>query len=197
MKPLAPRTLTIFAAGVLLLLAGCRDSTAPARVTPDGGQPQAELGAALTAADTVVVLQRREPLVSNITVTKVIGSEGGTISVAGTGLTMNVPAGAVVGPTRFSVTALAGRAVAYEFGPHGSAFTKQVVMTQDLRGTLFNPGAFDHLRLRAGYFASRGNLIDRWLRAVVSELLPASTDTRRMVVRFQVSHFSGYLVAID
>jgi len=205
MNRLTPRTLTTFAAGTLLILAGCRDAVAPAPATrPDAGQPEALLGLniplidnLLGTGDTVVVLQRATPLPSNITVSKVIGSGGGTISFPEAGLTVTVPAGAVYYPTNFTVTALAGRPVAYEFGPHGTKFAKQLTMTQDLRVTLLNQQAIQYMHFHAGYFTSTTNLIDWLLRAVVSELLPATTDATNMVVRFNVSHFSGYLVAVD
>ena len=205
MKRLAPRTLTTFAAGTLLILAGCRDSIAPAPAAlPNGGRPEALLGLnipiidnLLGTGDTVVVLQRATPLPSDITVAKVIGSAGGTITVPGAGLTVSVPSGAVAYPTTFTVTALAGRAVAYEFGPHGTKFAKPLTMTQDLRVSYLTPESLQYLHFNAGYFSSTTNLIDRLLRAIVSELLPASADASSMVVRFNVSHFSGYLVAID
>ena len=205
MKRFAPRTLTTLAAGTLLILAGCRDSISPAPAAlPDGGQPQALLGLniplidnLLGTGDTVVVLQRAIPLASNITVTKVIGSGGGTLTVPDAGLTISVPAGAVAYPTAFSVTALAGRPVAYEFGPHGTKFAKSLTMTQDLRVSYLTPEMLRYLHFKAGYFSSRTNLINSLLRAIVSELLPATADADSMVVRFNVSHFSGYLVAID
>ena len=205
MQRFASRTLTTFAAGTLLILAGCRDSISPAPATrPDASQPEALLGLnipivdnLLGAGDTVVVLQRVVPLPSNITVTKVIGSGGGTISVPDAGLTVAVPAGAVSYPTPFTVTALAGRAVAYEFGPHGTKFAKQLTMTQDLRVSYLTPESLRYMHFQAGYFSTTTNLINNLLRAIVGELLPASADSSSMVVRFNVSHFSGYLVAID
>jgi hypothetical protein len=205
MKRFAPRILTTIAAGTLLIVAGCRDSVAPASIAPStSGQPQALLGInipiidnLLGTGDTVVVLQRATPLPSNVTAAKVIGSGGGTLSVPGTGLTVTVPAGAVSYPTTFTVTALAGRPVAYEFGPHGAKFAKPLTMTQDLRVTYLNQASLSYLHFHAGYFTSSTNLIDSLLRAVVSELLPASVSADDMVVRFNVSHFSGYLVAID
>ena len=204
MKRFAPRTLTTIAAGTLLILAGCRDSIAPTPAAPNGARPEALLGInipiidnLLGTGDTVVVLQRATPLPANITATKVIGSGGGTLSVPGTGLTVSVPAGAVSYPTTFTVTALAGRPVAYEFGPHGAKFAKPLTMTQDLRVTYLNAASLSYLHFHAGYFSSQTNLIDALLRAIVSELLPATASADDMVVRFNVSHFSGYLVAID
>lgn len=206
MKRLSVRPIATFAAASLLILAGCRDSIAPAHVRslPDAAQPEALLGINLPivddllgTGDTVTVLQRAVPLPTAITVATVIGSDGGTISVPGAGLTVSVPAGAVAYPMTFTVTALAGRPVAYEFAPHGTTFAKPLTMTQDLRVSYLTPDALQYVHFHAGYFSSTSNLIDQLLRAVVGELLPASADPNDMVVRFNVSHFSGYLVAID
>ena len=205
MKRLVSRTFVPLITGSLMILAGCRDAVAPAPVTPaNAGRPEALLGLnipivdnLLGTGDTVVVLQRIVPLQSNITATKIIGSGGGTLSLPAAGLTINVPAGAVAYPTVFSVTALAGRPVAYEFGPHGTKFAKQLTMTQDLRVAFIDSRLVSYMHFHAGYFSSSTNLINNLLRAIVSELLPASTDADNMVVRFNVSHFSGYLVAID
>jgi hypothetical protein len=205
MKRLVTRTLAPLITGSLMILAGCRDAVAPAPVAPvNAGQPEALLGLNLPlidnllgTGDTVVVLQRREPLASNITATKIIGSGGGTLSLPEAGLTIAVPAGAVAYPTVFSVTALAGRPVAYEFGPHGTKFAKPLTMTQDLRVSFVDSRIVSYMHFHAGYFSSSTNLINNLLRAIVSELLPATTDADNMVVRFNVSHFSGYLIAMD
>lgn len=205
MKRLVSRSFVPLITGSLMILAGCRDAVAPAPVTPvNAGQPEALLGLnipivdnLLGTGDTVVVLQRRVPLPANVTAAKIIGSAGGTLSLPAAGLTITVPAGAVAYPTVFSVTALAGRPVAYEFGPHGTKFAKQLTMTQDLSVSFSDPRLVSYMHFKAGYFSSSTNLIDNLLRAIVSELLPATADADDMVVRFDVSHFSGYLVAID
>jgi hypothetical protein len=205
MKRLVPRTFAPIIAAVLLI-AGCRDAIAPAPVAPlaDAGRPEALLGLnipildnLLGIGDTVVVLQRLVPLPSGISATKVIGSGGGTLSLPAAGLTVTVPAGAVSYPTVFTVTALAGRPIAYEFGPHGAKFAKPLTFSQDLRVTGLSERLLSYLHLKGGYFGARSNLINNLLRAVVGELLPATTDVDDMVVRFDVSHFSGYLVAVD
>ena len=82
MNRIISRRLTTFAAGTLLILAGCSDAVAPAptpATKPDAGQPEALLGLniplidnLLGIGDTVVVLQRATPLPSDITVTQVI-----------------------------------------------------------------------------------------------------------------------------
>lgn len=50
--------------------------------------------------------------------------------------------------------------------------------------------------LKGGYFKSQTDLISRLLRAIVQELIPATTDADAMKVRFDARHFSGYLVAV-
>ena len=205
MKRLNPRSLAPVIAVCLLITAGCRDAIAPAPVAPsNASQPQALLGLnipildnLLGTGDTVVVLQRAVPLRTSISATAVIGSAGGTLSLPEAGLTVSVPAGAVSYPTAFTVTALAGRPIAYEFGPHGTKFAKPLTMTQDLRVTGLSERLVSYMHFHAGYFGARTNLINNLLRAIVSELLPATTDADDMVVRFNVSHFSGYLVAVD
>ncbi len=204
MKRLVPRSFAPIIAAVLVI-AGCRDAIAPAPIAPaNAGQPEALFGLRipildnlLDAGDTVVVLQRAVPLPSNVSTTQVIGREGGTLSLPDAGLTVSVPAGAVSVPTLFTVSALAGRPIAYEFGPHGAKFAKPLTLKQDLRVTGLSEQLLSYLHLKGGYFSSSGNLINNLLRAIVGELLPATTDIDSMEVRFNVSHFSGYLVAVD
>jgi hypothetical protein len=198
----------------LVLLAGCGEAVAPtprtevpAVAAQDPGQPSAGLIGdligglpilgPLLSRDTVIVLQRDVPLAAPVTVTKIIGAEGGRLVVPGTGLTMDFPAGALVAPTPITVTALPGRGVAYEFGPHGITFAKPVTIRQDLEPTVLNRWTAQWVRLKGGYFKSQTDLLSRLLRAVVSELLPATTDVSNMEVRFDIRHFSGYLVAVD
>ena len=214
--PMNRRFLNLFA-GVFaaLLLGGCGDNTAlptaptpaPVAVAPTAEQPSALLGLGeilgglpiigpLLSGDTVIVLQRVAPLPAPITVTRVIGAEGGVVAIPDAGLTVRFPAGAVAAPTPITVTALAGRNVAYEFGPHGMTFAKPVAFVQDLDGTAVNRWNVRYVRLKGGYFRSHTDLLSRLL-AIVQELLPATTDPDAMEVRFDIRHFSGYLVAVD
>ena len=195
----------------LILLAGCTEAIAPtahpqvpAAAEQEAVQPSAGLlgdllgvVGALLSPDTVIVLQRDVALAAPITVTKVIGAEGGRLVVPGTGLTVDFPAGALAAPTPITVTALPGRGVAYEFGPHGITFAKPVTLRQDLEPTVVTRWSANWVELKGGYFKSQDDLLTRLLRAVVSELLPATTDAWNMEVRFDIRHFSGYLVAVD
>jgi|SRR5688500_9081516 len=207
------RSLVSLVLGIALVAGGCRDVVAPEPVQPvaiSAGGPNALLGGLLGTVgelpiigsllglnDTVVVLQRREPLASPVTVTRSIGYWGGTISIPEAGLVVRVPQGAVSSSTQFTVTAVAGRAIAYEFGPHGKTFDKALKFEQDLRVSTLREWQLQHVKLQGGYFEDSSGLIDGLLRALVKELLPALVDTSDMKVRFDIRHFSGYLVAVE
>jgi hypothetical protein len=169
---------------------GCGDApTAPAAPAPQPEARQALLGlVALTP-----VLQRRQPLPANITVKARIGAEGGVIAIPEAGLRVVVPRGAVSAPVEFTATALAGRAVAYEFAPHGITFANKLVVTQELRGTEWI--GLPLLNMRAGYFKDASDLDTQRALVKLTEILPLSVDLLRLQVRFNVSHFSGYVIS--
>jgi hypothetical protein len=147
----------------------------------------------------VPAVTRTTPLAADQTVTVSIGSEGGTFTVPG-GLKVTVPRGAVSSRITFTATALKGDLVAYEFGPHGIKFAKPLVMEQDLRNTsagLIGKLTTSLLGLKAGYFADRSSLDYRYKTALVSELLPISLNLNLNTARWEVWHFSGYMVAWD
>lgn len=199
-----------------VFLSGCGDPgttapaprpDAPAAAAQDAGRSSAGLIGDLAgelpiigpllAPDTVVVLQRDVALPAAITVTQVIGSGGGRVVIPAAGLRVDFPAGALAAPTPITVTALAGRNVAYEFAPHGLTFAKPVTFRQDLEPTVLTRWTAPLVQLKGGYFKSQADLLTRLLRAIVYELLPATTDLENMEVRFDIRHFSGYLVAVD
>src|SRR5687767_1532962 len=70
------------------------------------------------------VLERKTPLSEDITVTATIDEKGGSLSIPAAGFHLTVPQGAVKSKTKFTVTAIKGSLVAYEFGPHGIRFAK-------------------------------------------------------------------------
>jgi ZU5 domain len=185
-----------FATSVLAVLAigigGCSDarSTAPtAPVAPDAPRE----GLLLGFISTSTTLRRATRLERDITVGARIGSEGGVIAIPEAGLRLVVPAGAVAAPTDFSATAVQGRAVAYEFQPHGVRFAKPLVLTQELRGTEWF--GIPLLDFRAGYFTDRTKLDTENATAQLAEILPLSLDLLRLQARFDVPHFSGYVIS--
>jgi ZU5 domain-containing protein len=139
------------------------------------------------------VLERKTALTRDITVSAVIGEKGGTLSIPAAGFTVTVPAGAVNAPTNFTVKALKGTLVAYEFGPHGIKFAKSLSAQQDLKVTKW--GLLSLRPLVAGYFADKSALDLRNATALVSEVLNGVIAPLSQQFTFKIDHFSGYVVA--
>ncbi len=152
-----------------------------------------------TAPNTaeVSILMATNPLVrdadlpSDITVARTIGSNGGSISIPQVGFTLTVPRGAVARNTRFAVTALKGKAVAYEFQPHGTIFLRPLVASQSLTGIAVPAGS----TLQGGYFPTRSLVDASGASALVAEFIPGSVSTRQNTFNWPIRHFSGYIVA--
>jgi hypothetical protein len=108
------------------------------------------------------------------------------------GLTVTIPRGAVGDSTAtFTVTALPGSQVAYEFGPHGARFATQLRIKQALANTSW-AGNTGMTRVSAGYFADAAQLSQSTGTAAVSEEI-AGTVTGG-AFHFDVRHFSGYIM---
>ena len=182
-------------AGLALVAAtavSCGDASPTAVAGPQAGEPDALLGGLLGQPENVYVLQRDVALSAPITVSRSIGFFGGTLSIPQAGLSVYVPVGAVLRTTTFRVTAPAGKAVAYEFSPHGARFLVPLTVTQKLDGTAHE--GIPTTSLFAAYFEDLSDIDTGTLVAPVTEILNlvlAGTNT----VRFPVGHFSGYLIA--
>ena len=147
--------------------------------------------------DTVVTLKRLTALASRITVTAVIGPEGGELWIPSAGGRIIFPAGAVAVPTVISMTAKAGLEVAYDFQPH-MTFPVPVRVEQDLRTTQAARHPVMLSRLGGAYFEGdlERNYVDvSHLRTRVKELRAGSVDRERKLLVFYVNHFSGYLAS--
>lgn len=157
---------------------------------PSGASP------AIALASPVAVRGAKwaQALTQDITVSAVIGSAGGTLSLPQTGLTITVPAGAVSGPTLFSVTALHGQMVAYQFEPHGTKFAVPLQMAQDL-GVLDAASLAKMSALSVGYFADQSALDDNDDQGQCSEYTAKMLDAANNRLVFWVKHFSGYMVS--
>ena len=138
-------------------------------------------------------LLRTVSLTSPIVASQVMGRNGGTIELPGAGLKLTVPSGAITGsPITITITAIAGNTVAYEFLPHGTQFARPLQFEQTLEGT-----NWDKLKVKAtvvgGYFKllDQVNLLTGL--ALLDETYPITVQSNR--VRFDITHFSGYMVS--
>ena len=191
------RTRALAVRGLLLLIAGVAagcDDRAP--VAPAGRAPSLLVA---NPAEQVNVLERATPLPEDITAGAWIGKVGGTITIPEAGVRLIIPARAVRQPTYISVTAHAGRLVSYEFEPHGTTFDLPLHVLQDIRDlSIWKSGGAVPTELpsiEAGYFPSRGDIDPGSATALVREVLPADVDLAGSKIRFDVTHFSGYLLA--
>lgn len=154
---------------------------------PKPGKP------APTTPETVTVATRRVPLPADILRWKMIDSKGGTLEIKEAGLRLVVPPNAVLVPTVFTVTALEGSQIAYEFGPAGSRFDSVPLrVEQDLKD-IWLP---DDNSAVAGYFSSRSQLSEDGTVSTLSEpLIQTGKDGTLTKIIFDVYHFSGYVLA--
>lgn len=192
-----------FLAAVVSVMAACsgEPTTAPAATSPQApvaqtpSAPQAGLVDGLVGGllnlNLVANLQRTTPLASSITVSQTIGSGGGTLSIPAAGVTVTVPAGALSAPTVITMTARAGSAVAYDFGPHGITFAKPLSLSQKLSGT--NASLLSVPFLKLGYYSDPSLL--GTVTSLVSELIGGSTNLLTWTYTAPIKHFSGYVIA--
>jgi hypothetical protein len=211
----ASRTRKIATATIAVLtaiLAACSDAAAPSGpVASDRSFDLAvenalaratTLSAALPESYVAQGLLREKPLTNAVTVTKVIKNGGGTIDVPGTDFTLEIPRGAFLSPSMtFTVTALPGLAVAYNFEPHGSTFIVPLKFVQktghtNLKGTKLPPGFSG--RISGAYFTSASMIDPTTGIAVVSELLDADVTATFAgdQITFPIHHFSGYMASM-
>lgn len=201
------RLLLASATVAVVSLAACSDINAPASVRHG---LTAELSASLSrsGAATVNVLERNKPLDADAVASATIGPNGGAIRLSDAGFTLIVPRGAVASPTNFTVAAVPGSLVAYEFEPHGMTFAVPLVAVQDLRGTSSHGNSVSPLTLFAGYFRNAGEIDNAGSRATIHEAADVDSHgnsngdsqggegKKGKSVTFPIFHFSGYLVAV-
>jgi hypothetical protein len=179
-----------------LALGACAD----APTAPVGEAPAAEglLGGLLdpvldlVGLGEVTVVKRSQPLPTEETVSKTIGSGGGTIYLPRAGLTVTIPKYALAQNTTITVTAPAGNLMGYHFAPHGLVFAKPVTLKQNLSDAEIGLLANLLNKPTGAYF-------DGELRPVVTalELLPLNLNALLGYTSFNIKHFSGYVIATD
>ena len=202
-----PRKLRSAAVAAMLgcALAACSagDATAPAPMAPSAGS-DALLGdvlnplvsgvsQVLSTPQIAVGVEWLRPLAAPVAASAVIGPNGGTIEVKATGIKVVFPTKALRLSTRITVTALAGKAVAYDFQPHGIRFAAPVRLEQDLARVRLDERNLGNYE--AAYFADPSLLDALRGLALVTEILPLQLDFSSKRASFDVWHFSGYMVS--
>ena len=191
---LTSRAASLATFGVVALTsfaAACAD--APSAPVQSAMQPgDAPAYAMLSTAATASVLTRVTPLSRPVQASAVIGSEGGTLTLPATGLTLTVPAGAVSRATTFTVSAPAGGGVWYDFEPSGARFAQPLTITQDLRSA--NMSGVVKSAVEGAYFTD-GTRSETSKTAKVTEVLPVTFNATGTALSFKVTHFSGYMVS--
>jgi hypothetical protein len=176
---------------VTIGLAACgADSSTSALVA--GAKDPALVRSAPHAVSAVHGIQRMHPLTGAVTVSAIIGRAGGTLSIPETGAELLVPAGALAADTEISMTARAGKLVAYDFAPHGLVFAKPLVFQQSLSGTNVSLAHLPLLQL--GYYDDVSRLSDTG--ADVSELRDGAVALFNWSFISTIPHFSGYMIAM-
>ena len=184
-------TRSLFLAAAAFTLAACGDD--PMAPATDAAP---RLGV-LKGSALVKVLERTPHLKETESASLTISAkEGGTLSLPNSGLVVSVPAGAIrSGTLTITVTATAGKSVAYDFQPHGTVFLKALTVSQHLEKTTWKQ--LGSLKLYGGYYPEILN--DAAGTAVITEAFPVriTTDSKKTstFANFDIKHFSGYIVS--
>ena len=192
MKPTLHR-LAAIALGVLALVSCSTDgpTALPHLQQSPPQETSQDLLGGVTSLLGVNGLQRTKALAVPITVSKLIGPDGGTLTIPEAGVTVTVPRGALAASTKITMTARAGTLVAYDFAPHGITFAKPLVFSQKLSGT--NATLLSAPLLRLGYYADESLLTNTG--GLVSELFGGVVNTLSWTFTSSIPHFSGYMVS--
>ena len=184
--------------GVMSVAVGCSDVVPLAPSLASSTAAATTVSAAKRSAklEVVPVLERTRALGQLESTTITIGPEGGEITLPGAGFRMRIPAGALAEPTAISVAAHRGKAVAYEFGPHGIEFLAPVVIEQQLAGTNAERNPRVIRSLGAGYYpGGDASIDDATGTATIIERMGTHMSSDLSTVIFEITHFSGYLIA--
>jgi hypothetical protein len=194
------RRISLLAASLALFSACSSEpiSAPQAKIATPTAAPSADLlggvvGGVVGIVQKLVLmpgLQRTTPLAADITVTKTIGSAGGTLSIPAAGVTVVVPSGALGSNTVITMTARKGSLIAYDFAPHGIVFAKPLVFTQKLQGT--NASLLSAPFIQLGYYSDPSLLTA--VGGLVSELLGGNVNLLSWTYTGNIKHFSGYMM---
>lgn len=152
------------------------------------------LGTVTGLLTDVTTVLRLTPVTQEVAVSKTFTAAGGELHIPELGFSLIVPRNAIPGKSlQITVTALPGKAVAYDFAPHGTKFRQPLTFRQDLSGTDGLLGALVRPELEGGYFKSNTQVNGATGAAAVDETIPLTVNGK--FVTFEISHFSGYLVS--
>lgn len=169
------------------------DQVAQASLASPASQGNGNASSAQSNGKTrVSVLTRRSDLKRDYLVAGDIGPAGGSLRIAEAGVTISFPPNAVSQKTRITMRALAGKAVAYEFEPHGLNFAVRPTIEQDLEKTNWKQVVKGNVE--GVYFADPASLDRQLSEADADEFFLISTKGEE-TLSFSVPHFSGYLVS--
>ena len=166
--------------GISAISVACADHDA---VAPATNSPKSY---SVAIDDSVSVIQRSAGIKA-ASVTRVVGTSGGVVSIDGV-VTLTIPAGALSQPTSITINVPAGKDVAAEFQPHGLQFNRPVAIAFNLAGTA---AEFAGVNDPIGGTYSRE--LPRNGRARAQELFFLTVSNK--VGTLQTSHFSTYEIS--
>jgi hypothetical protein len=191
------RWLTLLGAGVVAVSAAavssCEQGTTPGRDAPTAPSRL------VSSTRELELIRERLELPDVLTLTHLIGAEGGTVRIAGH--TLEVPRGAVASPTLFTLTVVASGHVEVEATALSSGLLGRIVnvgergFQQPVKLHLTYARAInvpeDESRLtivkKVGSYRNAANFI----------VIPSTVDAQRQLVTAELHGFSGYMMAAD
>ncbi len=192
-RTIRSRVVSVTAIAALTFTAACSGDSVS---QPDFAARQGKSGLtadAFNALISVTALTRDEAVPEGVVDTFTVTEKGGTLEIKETGLKIDVPEGAIPGRTlTIIVTALPGKAVAYDFQPHGTKFLKPLAFRQDLKNTSWDKLGFKGT-IQGGYFKDVSQIDLRTGIAILDELFPVKFTDKN--ISFDINHFSGYMVS--
>jgi hypothetical protein len=190
----------IVALAAIVGFTACQDvssPTPPPAAAVRGISPSVTASLSKSGSAVVQVLERDKPVKDGVSASANIGVWGGVIALPDAGFTLVVPFGAVRTTTHFTVTAVPGKLVAYEFEPHGTTFPIPLWAFQDLKPTKASSGGGNGKvsvsSLFVGYVGN-GDLNTAAGLANIREAITLSIDDKAQMAVFPISHFSAYAV---
>ena len=182
---------------ITTLTSACSDNSIAAPAAPELQAKNGLIGDLLGTVVGLLVpakaLERDRAIGAMTRTFTVTRQSGGRIEIEEAGLRIDVPSGAIAtNSLTITVNVLPGKSVAYDFQPHGTKFLKPLAFRQDLEGTSWDHSGFQGT-LNGGYFKDARQLDLLTGLSLLDELFPIQIKTHE--ARFDINHFSGYMVS--